>query len=262
MGRKALHGLIVIALTLLTQLGGIAYLLALALPRRAFTRIVGFLAFYIWLGVLASFTAPLFDRVPLACSANANPVLHAQSRLYCLLNRHYVSLDTLNYAAQLAVTVDAVHPGTRTLTLDAGFPFLDGMPLLPHLSHDDGQKLDFAFYYTDAEGNYLPGVTPSPIGYWGFEDPTSGSTEPCADSSGLSLRWNMSWLQTLMRDVQLDEDRTRTALRWIAENPPPGGKVFVEPHLLERLGVSAPHIRFQGCRAARHDDHFHVEIGG
>ena len=36
------------------------------------------------------------------------------------------------------------YPGTVTLALDGGFPFA-GLPLLRHLSHDDGEKLDLAF---------------------------------------------------------------------------------------------------------------------
>jgi hypothetical protein len=36
--------------------------------------------------------------------------------------------------------------------------------------------------------------------------------------------------------------------------------VFVEPYLAARLGVTAPAIRFQGCRAARHDDHIHFQV--
>jgi hypothetical protein len=27
-----------------------------------------------------------------------------------------------------------------------------------------------------------------------------------------------------------------------------------------RLGVSSPLLGFQGCRAARHDDHIHIQI--
>jgi hypothetical protein len=37
-------------------------------------------------------------------------------------------------------------------------------------------------------------------------------------------------------------------------------KVFLEPHLTSSLGLAAPAVRFQGCRAARHDDHIHVQI--
>ncbi len=37
-------------------------------------------------------------------------------------------------------------------------------------------------------------------------------------------------------------------------------KVLLEPHLVRRLGLSSPLLRFQGCRAARHDDHLHLQI--
>jgi hypothetical protein len=37
-------------------------------------------------------------------------------------------------------------------------------------------------------------------------------------------------------------------------------RIFIEPHLADRLGVGGGKVRFQGCRAARHDDHLHVEI--
>jgi len=53
-------------------------------------------------------------------------------------------------------------------------------------------------------------------------------------------------------------------LRWLVEKGPEHGvaKILLEPHMVKRLGVASPLIRFQGCRAARHDDHIHVEVGG
>jgi hypothetical protein len=37
-------------------------------------------------------------------------------------------------------------------------------------------------------------------------------------------------------------------------------RIFIEPYLAARLGVSSPLLGFQGCRAARHDDHIHIQI--
>jgi murein endopeptidase len=37
-------------------------------------------------------------------------------------------------------------------------------------------------------------------------------------------------------------------------------KIFVEPPLATRFNLSDPKIRFQGCRAARHDDHIHIQL--
>ena len=38
------------------------------------------------------------------------------------------------------------------------------------------------------------------------------------------------------------------------------GRMLLEPHLDQRLGLSDPRLRFQGCRAARHDDHIHIQL--
>jgi hypothetical protein len=37
-------------------------------------------------------------------------------------------------------------------------------------------------------------------------------------------------------------------------------KIFIEPHLKNALGITDGHVRFQGCRAARHDDHVHIQV--
>ncbi|MDG1408954.1 MAG: hypothetical protein P8Q50_14385 [Octadecabacter sp.] len=38
------------------------------------------------------------------------------------------------------------------------------------------------------------------------------------------------------------------------------GKIFIEPHLAQTLGLNDPKVRFQGCRAARHDDQIHIQL--
>jgi hypothetical protein len=38
------------------------------------------------------------------------------------------------------------------------------------------------------------------------------------------------------------------------------GKILLEPHLRDRLGLTSSKIRFQGCNAARHDDHLHLQL--
>lgn len=158
-------------------------------------------------------------------------------------------------------------PGTLTQALDASFPFLDGFPLLPHLSHNDGNKLDLTLYYGDpSTGEYIRGKTRSPIGYWGFERPERGAELPCAGRHDIVTgRWDMGWFQIFNSVVVLDGSRTRAALEWLTaqdEGRKAGvTKVFIEPHLANSLGVKADILRFQGCRAARHDDHIHFQVG-
>jgi hypothetical protein len=240
------HGLAVLLLTVLTQVGGLAWLVARGFRRRVAVFLVAYLA--LWGG--AQVVAPLFGRVPVPCSGE---VLRAQSWIYCGLLRNFVTPEMLAVAEDAAAAVEAEYPGTVTLALDGGFPFLTGMPLVPHLSHDDGEKLDFAFYYAD-EAGYLAGETASPLGYFAFER----GVEQCPDVWA-SLRWNMRWFQPLIRDLALEPERTAVLIRLLAADARVG-KLFVEPPLAARLGVAGEKIRFQGCRAARHDDHIHVQL--
>lgn len=241
------HGLVVVFLTLLTQVGGVAWLLA-----RAFRRpLPAFVLLYAALSLAAVYISPLTGRVALSCRAEGP--LQVQSWFYCLTNRTYMTPALHAVAQDLADHMAATHPGTVTLALDAGFPFFDGFPLLPHLSHDDGKKLDLGFYY-QADGTYLPGATRSPVGYFAFEQ---GPTE--CPALWPTLRWNLDWLQGVFADHALDRARMTSALAWLIADPRVG-KVFVEPHLAKGLGLSSDKLRFQGCRAARHDDHIHLQL--
>ena len=267
----ALHAGAFLFLTLLTQIGGLAWLAAVIVVRwfrmRRLAYPAAFLAIYAGLSLAAASIAPVFGRVALPCFAGDQSLLAMQSPLYCALNRHYVTEPMLDAANKLAMAIDRQFPGTLTQTLDGSFPFLDGFPLLPHLSHHDGNKLDLAFHYGDpSTGDYIRGKTRSPIGYWGFERPARDAVLPCADRNDiLTGRWDMAWFQMFNSVVVLDRPRTRAVLEWLVSEDHGGRagvtKVFVEPHLAASLGVEGDVLRFQGCRAARHDDHIHFQVG-
>ncbi|MGL4491048.1 MAG: hypothetical protein ACRCU5_16535 [Rhizobiaceae bacterium] len=262
-----LKSILFILLTLLTQIGGLAYLLALAASRllnkrSALITCALFIPIYAAATSLSQFIAPAFGRVPLPCFAGSDENLVVRSPLYCILNRHYVTPQMRNAATAFSAHMAKTFPGTITLALDANFPFIDGFPLLPHLSHDDGRKLDLAFYYAD-QTTYLPAQTRSPIGYFAFEEPLDTEPQPCRDRyDWLTLRWDFAYLQHLFPSYSLEAKRMSEAIRWLANEGEQYGveKLFVEPHLAERLGVTGDKVRFQGCRAARHDDHLHFQI--
>ncbi len=269
--RIFVHGALVLGLAVLTQIGGLAYLLALMTAhlgrkvriRRRWVYPAAFLGFYVSLSLLASVVAPTFGRTPLPCFASANGSLAMQSPLYCAMNRHYVTPELKAVLLALASQMDAQFPGTGTMALDANFPLIDGFPLLPHLSHGDGRSVDLAFYYRTAEGVYLPGGTRSPIGYWAFEAPAPESELPCAGRNEWpTLRWDMAWFGPVLNGLALDRERTCAAIEWLTTSGRDLGvaKIFVEPHLARSLGIESPVLRFQGCRAARHDDHVHVQM--
>ncbi|WP_347360120.1 hypothetical protein [Rhizobium sp. Root1334] len=258
---------IFVVLTLLTQIGGVVFLASIAASRvlqisgRLLKAIV-FLFLYVLATVAAHAVAPAFGRVALPCFSDAAP-LQLQSPLYCVLNRNYVSAGMQQAAEALAQHMASEFPGTVTLALDANFPFINGFPLLPHLSHSDGRKLDVAFYYRGEAGEVLNGQTRSPIGYFAFEQPDGNAPLPCAGRNDLlTFRWDLQFLQPLFVDWSLYEARTATAVRWLSSEGRKQGveKIFIEPHLAKTLAVENDTVRFQGCRAARHDDHIHFQV--
>jgi hypothetical protein len=251
MVRLALHLALIIGLTALTQIGGLAWALALWLKHRLSHRLAAFTVIYaaLWIGAVT--LAPLAGRVPLPCRGEP---LRLQSPAYCLMLRHFVTPELAAVATEAARVIAADYPGTVTLALDGGFPFLNGMPLLPHLSHHDGEKLDLAFFYTQ-DGAYLPGRTRSPIGYFAFETLDRPNCPPAFPT----LRWDLAWLQPLWPDRPLEPARTRALIQTLLDDPRLG-RLFIEPPLAQALGVAGGKLGFQGCRAARHDDHIHIQL--
>lgn len=236
-----------LVITLITQIGGIAWLGALPFKRR----FLAFVLLYTALTIATIWIAPLFGRVALSCM-DRGP-LQVQSWMYCALNRNYVTPELAAVLTDTADAIDRQFPDSVTLVLDANFPFLDGFPLLPHLSHDDGEKADLAFFYRN-DGKYIAGATRSPIGFFAFEE---GPTQ-CPDVWP-TLRWDLDRLQPLWQQYETDIPRNAAILNVLASDTRVG-KIFIEPHLQSRFGVSHPKIRFQGCRAARHDDHIHFQL--
>lgn len=69
--RFALHLTLIILLTILTQVGGLAWALALLFRRRFLGLSLGFIGIYGALTLLAIWTAPLLGRTALSCQATA-----------------------------------------------------------------------------------------------------------------------------------------------------------------------------------------------
>jgi hypothetical protein len=251
MGRLAGHLLWIAVLTAVTQVGGLAWLVALLVRWR--WRLILFPLVYLMLWIGAHAVAPQFGRVALPCGV-AEP-LRMQSAFYCVALRNFVAPEMKDAAIDAATQVSSAFPGTVTLALDGSFPFFDGFPLLPHLSHDDGGKLDFAFFYADQDGTYLPAETRSPVGYWAFEIIEDETCPPVI----LTARWGLAWLQPLWPDLPLEPLRTAALTQALLDDPRIG-RVFLEPPLATELGIDDERLRFQGCRAARHDDHIHAQL--
>jgi hypothetical protein len=263
-------------LTLLTQVGGLVYVVSRWISGRLLKRLKAPPGMARWalragsfavLYALATFvlvplSAPLVGREALPCRASEDRHVEAHTVLTCVLNRNYARAAVAQLLEAMSMALDQRYPGTTVEYLDANFPFIDGFPMLPHVSHDDGRKIDLAYFYRSTDPTRPGPVEPaSPIGYWAYEQPRPGEARPCEGQRSF-LRWDFDWLQPVFAGTELDPERTAAMLDWLEEHGPAYGvtRILLETHLQERLGAHGPLVRFQGCAVARHDDHMHLSL--
>jgi hypothetical protein len=273
--RYIFHTFLVVVLTVLTQVGGIIYLLnnyllsftsikKLRAAQQILFHFLSFIALYVALSfTLVPLVAKPLGRVPLHVFSTIN--LRPLNLLTCFLNRHYVRPEMKKAALAVSNSLAAEYPGMRLNYLDANFPFFNGFPLIPHLSHNDGKKLDLAFAYNeyDLKTGAPTNNAPSFIGYGICEEPRNNEPNT-ADECAAKGYWQYSLLKNIVPQANaqyftLNEERTARMVELFAAEPSIG-KIFIEPHLKQRLHLQSNKIRFHGCRAVRHDDHLHVQV--
>jgi hypothetical protein len=223
---------------------------------------MNFLLFYfLIILVFIPLLAKPFGRVPLPITKTNN--LQPLSIITCLLNRNYVRPELMATAFEVATRMGEKHPSTTINYLDANFPFIDKYPLFPHLSHNDGKKLDLSFCYRDAKTIAETNDCPSFIGYGICEEPKANEEnkpEFCAENG----YWQYSFLTKIIpqenkKHYIFDPIRTRDLINLFSMKKSIG-KIFIEPHLKTRLKLNSEKIKFHGCRAVRHDDHIHIQL--
>lgn len=243
MGRIFLIILVFILLTMLSQIGGLVYLLAICIPVSRLSKFFIFLVLY----AIASYgIVPMIAR-------ETGRVQVRSTFISTLLNRNYVNPDLK------AVIVDMENVNC----LDANFPFINGFPLFPHLSHGDGNKLDIAFRYIDKRTNKRTDQIPSWNGYGIYEEPLPHEVNMPAECERKG-KWQYSLLhyitpQSSREHYKLDLVATKALILQLLANPSVK-KIFLEPHLKSRMAIESDKVRYHGCKAVRHDDHIHVEI--
>lgn len=223
--------------------------------------IVQFIGLYaIFSFVLLPFIASFFGRESLPIRGTLRPV----NIMTCVLNRHYVIPELKRQMLDISMEMNRKFEGTSVNYLDANFPFFDGFPLIPHLSHNDGLKIDLAFYYIERSTGRRVNSSPSFTGYGIFERPKEGEInypKKCKEKG----YWQYDAISYITPDwnkdkYKVDVERTRELVMLLAENSQTS-KLFIEPHLKERWNLSTyEKIRFHGCYAVRHDDHIHTQI--
>jgi len=260
------RSLLFVLLTVTTQVGGIVLLIAWLVSNRLqarwqvrWPRAIGTAVFVTLYLVTTAFIVPplarLNGRVPLPLFGDT---LAPRSTLTVLFNRNYVDRELEQMVR--GVAHDFVHDGHPPLVyLDACFPFFDGFPLLPHLSHNDGRKLDLAFCYRNAVGESTE-HTPSIIGYGALEQTRDGEEDTAARCASQGAWWyDMLGCVPVDRSIVLDEERTLDLVNALAAHPLTS-KIFIEPFLKARWGIVSGKVRFHGCHAVSHADHIHVQL--
>lgn len=256
---------IVAILTIVTQIGGIIWILSYGyfkISKRPITRwkkLFSFSILYLLSTLLiVPALAKLNGRVPLPITKSSNLIPH--NYITPLLNRHYVKPKLRDQLYEVANETNFENRKLKLSYLDANFPFIDGFPLLPHLSHNDGRKVDLSFYYTqnNEEGN----LKPSNTGYGFFVEPRNTEFNQSKECK-LKGYWHYDYTKFLTlgtrHDLEFDQFNTKKLITKIVADPLTQ-KILIEPHLKTRMNLSNNKIRFQGCHAVRHDDHIHHQI--
>ncbi|MFT5724647.1 MAG: hypothetical protein ACI9JN_001766, partial [Bacteroidia bacterium] len=147
-----------VILTVVTQVGGCVYLFNLFVSYKWFgnrkwfwlRRQILFGLIYVFVSLMLVPTlAKLNNRRPLPFFNVST--LQPQNWFTVICNRHYVHEDLYNVITAVSADFDTESIENQTTLslnyLDANFPLFDGFPLIPHLSHNDGKKLDISFRY-------------------------------------------------------------------------------------------------------------------
>lgn len=256
---------LIILLTLITQIGGIAYVLARMFRYFRPTKKWGWVYFpliYLLMWLATPFLAAPLGRVPLPYQASVERPVQAQHLFTILANRNYVCAPLRDEVYTVARIISNTDKRLVLTYLDANFPFWDGFPLLPHKSHDDGEKLDIAFFYK--KGEKTTSKVPSFLGYGRCTSALKTEFNQTAHCQKKGF-WQYSLLLPLAKPFvgkgyTLDEEQTTKLVKAFAKQKRIR-KLFLEPHLKKRWGLEDWNkIRFQGCAAVRHDDHLHIQL--
>jgi hypothetical protein len=262
----------VILLTVVTQVGGIILLLSLPLRivinrrtnRKLIQRLLhatAFITLYlVAVFVLVPIIAKPFGRVPLPAFESKH--VRPTNIFTCLMLRNYIRPEMRQIVYGVADKMNQKYPGSIVNYLDANFPFYNGFPLFPHLSHNDGKKLDISFYYK-MKDHLDSNDVPSFIGYGVCEGPLPGEEDKPSLCRNKGY-WQYNALEGIVSqkkksDFIFDDERTRTLITQFTSHNKIE-KLFIEPHLKTRMKLTHAKIRYHGCQAVRHDDHIHVQL--
>lgn len=249
------HLTIILILTVFTQIGGLIWMLALLISiklkkKKRFIFPILYLVFNVF---IIPPIAKSFGREQLPIF---NTNLKSRNWIYPLLFRNYVTSDLKQLLENSAENLKSSN--IAITYLDANFPFYDGFPLLPHLSHNDGKKIDISFMYLDKEGHSTD-KKPSVSGYGAFVNSKNITAENCLKKGYWQYDFTKYVTFGKINDLKFDKPKTRLLIQELLSHNK-SQKLFIEPYLKASLNLSNEiKIRFHGCQAVRHDDHIHLQ---
>ena len=261
-GKGIIYSFLFLFLTVISQIGGIVLLISLWVNKRwkrtfKFKLLAVFSTIYLITVLLfVPIIASLFGREKVIHSEKIQPATY----MTVLLNRNYVKPDLNDLLQQTADNLSETN--VKILYLDACFPFIDKFPLLPHLSHNDGKKIDLNLVYENEVGE-IKHQRKSVTGYGVYESPKPNEFNQTAKCKKYGY-WQYDFtkymtLGKINRDLKFSNKGNKHLMRSLLRNKELG-KIFIEPHLKQRLQLNNSKIRFHGCGAVRHDDHIHVQL--
>ncbi|PCI34617.1 MAG: hypothetical protein COB60_06035 [Flavobacteriaceae bacterium] len=256
------HVIIFTLLTIISQIGGLIYFLSLFISKKwnlhfKFKSMFVFLTLYLFSTlIIVPLIAPLFGREKIKNTER----IHPTNYMTILLNRNYVhpKLNDLLYNTEIALSKTSI----EIHYLDANFPFINNFPLLPHLSHNDGKKLDLSLIY-ETKDNHITNKQKSLTGYGVFESPKPEETNQinsCLKKGYFQYDFpKYLTFGTINTHLLFSEKGTKKLIESMLTSNSLG-KLFIEPHLKQRLHLTDRRVRYHGCKAVRHDDHIHIQL--
>lgn len=264
MTKKILRIIMFIFLTILTQVGGIVYVIALKISGKTkvkfkFKKLVIFVIIYsLTTFIIVPFIAPIFGKVKIENNKHIKPTNYWT----VILNRNYVVPELEDFLKSVDNDLNSTEPLIEIRYLDANFPFFKKFPLLPHLSHYDGKKIDLSFVYENKNGE-ITNLKKSRSGYGVFVNPESGElnqNQYCNNEGYFQYDYPKHLtFGEVNKEIYFSEKGTKLLILSILKQNNLG-KLFIEPNLKARMKLTDERIRFQGCRSVRHDDHIHLQL--
>ena len=260
MGKLFLNVFWVVILTIITQIGGVIYLFSAFMYRRSvLKRWTVFIVLYLFSTFfIVPFVAPFFGREKI----QTTDTVKIHTLFTSLTNRNYVVPEVNTVLTNVSTKLLKRYPDVEVHCLDANFPFFDGFPLLPHISHNDGKKLDISLIYENKKGLII-NDKPSVSGYGVFESPLKREYDQISVCKEKGY-WQYDFpkyltLGTVNPDLNFSEKGTKKLMQFFTQEASIA-KIFIEPHIRDRMQIRHPKIRYHGCRAVRHDDHIHIQV--